>query len=108
VFLLLVDGGMIPVSPVLRVGVGILVGRPGKKISAFLQFSGDAADGNEAFEAMAMGCPVVSTAIGTERLGAEQDVHYLERGDPAAMADAVLALLNDAPVRNGLAQRALA
>ena len=62
----------------------------------------------KAFEAMAMGCPVVSTAIGIEGLGAEQDVHYLERDDPAAMADAVLALLNDASLRNGLAERARA
>lgn len=62
----------------------------------------------KAFEAMAMGCPVVSTAIGIEGLGAEQDVHYLERDDPASMADAVLALLADAQLRNGLAQRARA
>lgn len=62
----------------------------------------------KAFEAMAMGCPVVSTAIGIEGLGAEQDVHYLERDDPAAMADAVLALLRDDTLRQGLAQRARA
>lgn len=60
----------------------------------------------KAFEAMAMGCPVVSTAIGIEGLGAQQDVHYLERDEPAAMADAVLALLSDASLREGLAQRA--
>ncbi len=62
----------------------------------------------KAFEAMAMGCPVVSTAIGIEGLGAQQDVHYLERDDPAAMADAVLALLDDANLREGLASRARA
>ena len=60
----------------------------------------------KAFEAMAMGCPVVSTAIGIEGLDAEKDVHYLERDDPAAMADAVLQLLADGALRDGLAQRA--
>ncbi|CAN7662203.1 glycosyltransferase family 4 protein [Pseudoduganella sp. LjRoot289] len=60
----------------------------------------------KAFEAMAMGCPVVSTAIGIEGLDAERDVHYLERDDPASMADAVLELLADKALRDGLAQRA--
>ncbi|MES2263037.1 MAG: glycosyltransferase family 4 protein [Pseudomonadota bacterium] len=60
----------------------------------------------KAFEAMAMGCPVVSTAIGIEGLDAERDIHYLERDDAASMAAAVLELLNDDALRNGLAQRA--
>lgn len=60
----------------------------------------------KAFEAMAMGCPVVSTAIGIEGLDAERDVHYLERDDPASMADAVLELLADKALRDGLALRA--
>ena len=60
----------------------------------------------KAFEAMAMGCPVVSTAIGIEGLGADRDVHYLERDEPAAFADAVLTLLSDGVLRTGLARRA--
>ena len=60
----------------------------------------------KAFEAMAMGCPIVSTSIGTEGLGAEPDVHFLERDGPNEMANAVLALLCDAELRHGLSTRA--
>lgn len=60
----------------------------------------------KAFEAMAMGCPVVSTAIGIEGLDAVRDVHYLECDEPAAFADAVLALLSDETLRIGIARRA--
>jgi glycosyltransferase involved in cell wall biosynthesis len=47
------------------------------------------------YEAMAMGCPVVSTRIGVEGLPVEHDRHYLEADSADAMAAAVLALLND-------------
>jgi glycosyltransferase involved in cell wall biosynthesis len=60
----------------------------------------------KAFEAMAMGCPVVSTAIGIEGLGADKDKHYLERDDPASMAAALLELLRDDTLRNDLARQA--
>lgn len=60
----------------------------------------------KAFEAMAMGCPVVSTAIGIEGLGAEQDKHYLERDDARSMADALLELLQNDALRNNLARQA--
>ena len=60
----------------------------------------------KAFEAMAMGCPVVSTAIGIEGLGAEPDTHYLERDDAASMAAALIELLQDEALRNKLAQQA--
>lgn len=60
----------------------------------------------KAFEAMAMGCPVVSTAIGIEGLGADKDQHYLERDDPAEMAGALLELMRDEPLRNTLARQA--
>jgi glycosyltransferase involved in cell wall biosynthesis len=60
----------------------------------------------KAFEAMAMGCPVVSTAIGIEGLGAEKDSHYLERDDAAAMAAALLELLCNDTLRNELARQA--
>lgn len=60
----------------------------------------------KAFEAMAMGCPIVSTSIGTEGLGAEPEVHFLERDGAQEMADAVLALLYDAELRQSLSVRA--
>jgi glycosyltransferase involved in cell wall biosynthesis len=60
----------------------------------------------KAFEAMAMGCPVVSTAVGIEGLDAVADEHFLERDAPAAMADAVLRLLLDRPLRDRLSQQA--
>ncbi len=60
----------------------------------------------KAFEAMAMGCPVVSTTIGIEGLDVAPDQHYLLRDEPAAQADAVLALLRDAGLRERLAREA--
>ncbi len=47
------------------------------------------------YEAMAMGCPVVSTRIGVEGLPVEHDRHYLEADSADAMAAAVLSLLDD-------------
>lgn len=60
----------------------------------------------KAFEAMAMGCPIVSTSIGTEGLGAEPGVHFLERDGARAMADALLDLLADSGLRISLSKRA--
>jgi glycosyltransferase involved in cell wall biosynthesis len=60
----------------------------------------------KAFEAMAMGCPVVSTTIGIEGLSAEAVEHYLECDAPAAMADAVLKLLGDGAERERLSRAA--
>ena len=60
----------------------------------------------KAFEAMAMGCPVVSTAIGIEGLDVTPDEHFLLRDDAAGQARAVLDLLNDAALRQGLSRRA--
>lgn len=62
----------------------------------------------KAFEAMAMGCPVVSTSIGTEGLGAEPEVHFLERDGPREMAQAVLSLLADQDLRHKLSAQARA
>jgi glycosyltransferase involved in cell wall biosynthesis len=62
----------------------------------------------KAFEAMAMGCPVVSTAIGIEGLAVQPDEHYLLRDAAAAMAEAVVGLLGDARQRHGLGLRARA
>ena len=62
----------------------------------------------KAFEAMAMGCPVVSTSIGIEGLGAEAGRHYVSCDEPQPMADAIARLLADAPARRRLAGRARA
>jgi glycosyltransferase involved in cell wall biosynthesis len=47
------------------------------------------------YEAMAMGCPVVSTRVGVEGLPVEHDRHYFQADSADAMAAAVLALLDD-------------
>lgn len=58
-------------------------------------------------EAMASGCPVVSTTIGAEGLGASADeIVIADQAD--AMADAVCALLDQAPRRAALARAARA
>lgn len=46
-------------------------------------------------EALACGCPVVSTTIGAEGLDAADGTHMLLRDDPRGFAEAVLTLLND-------------
>ena len=60
----------------------------------------------KAFEAMAMGCPVVSSAIGIEGLDVTPDSHFLLCDDAPSQARAVLALLGDATLRTDLARRA--
>jgi glycosyltransferase involved in cell wall biosynthesis len=60
----------------------------------------------KAFEAMAMGCPVVSTAIGIEGLGVTPGEHYLLCDSAADQAAAVLRLFDDAALRTTLAQAA--
>jgi len=60
----------------------------------------------KAFEAMAMGCPVVSTAIGIEGLDVSPDRHFLLRDAPQEQAQALLQLLDDAALRAALSQRA--
>lgn len=60
----------------------------------------------KAFEAMAMGCPVVSTAIGVEGLDIEPERHCLVRESAEQQADAVIGLLRDAAQREALSRRA--
>ncbi len=62
----------------------------------------------KAFEAMAMGCPVVSTGIGIEGLGVTPGEHYLLADGAAEQADAVLRLFKDAALRVSLSQAARA
>ena len=60
------------------------------------------------YEAMAMGCPVVSTAIGVEGLPLEDGRHYLRADTAEAFATEVLRLLADADLRRRLATTARA
>ncbi len=56
----------------------------------------------KAFEAMAMGCPVVSTSLGMEGLGADPDRHFLQRDDADGLANGLVQLLADASLRERL------
>ena len=58
------------------------------------------------YEAMAMGCPVVSTRIGVEGLPVEHDRHFLEADSADSMAAAVLSLLDDRERRHRLSEQA--
>lgn len=54
----------------------------------------------KAFEAMAIGVPVVSTSIGVEGLPLNDGTHYLRADDPSAMAQKVVSLLEDGELRH--------
>jgi glycosyltransferase involved in cell wall biosynthesis len=58
------------------------------------------------FEAMAMGCPVVSTSIGVEGLPLEPGRHYLRADTADDFADAVVRLLRDPELRLALSREA--
>lgn len=58
------------------------------------------------YEAMAMGCPVVSTSIGVEGLPLEPDRHYLRADTAADFAAAVVRLLRDGCLRQRLSREA--
>ena len=60
----------------------------------------------KAFEAMAMGCPVVSTSIGIEGLDVVADQHYLRSDDPAGFAECIIALLDDPGLRSRISLHA--
>ncbi|MES2152622.1 MAG: glycosyltransferase [Pseudomonadota bacterium] len=60
----------------------------------------------KAFEAMAMGCPVVSTAIGMEGLEVSSGEHFLCADGAAALIQALLDLLGDEALRLKLSQQA--
>jgi glycosyltransferase involved in cell wall biosynthesis len=60
----------------------------------------------KAFEAMAMGCPVVSTTLGVEGLAVQPDVHFLQRNSDQETVDGVLQLLQDAALRESLSRNA--
>lgn len=60
----------------------------------------------KAYQAMAMGCPMVSTTLGVEGLPVEPDRHYLLADTPPAFANAVIRLLRDRGLCNCLATEA--
>ena len=60
----------------------------------------------KAFEAMAMGCPVVSTSIGIEGLDVTDGEHYLNADEPAELAAAIARLLENAALRDSMSQAA--
>jgi glycosyltransferase involved in cell wall biosynthesis len=62
----------------------------------------------KAYEAMAAGCPVVSTSIGIEGLDLDPGKHYLEADEASTMAAAVLRLLADDVLRSALSSQARA
>jgi glycosyltransferase involved in cell wall biosynthesis len=53
----------------------------------------------KAYEAMAMGAPIVSTTIGVEGLPLTDGRHYLNGDEPGELARGVVALLTDAALR---------
>jgi glycosyltransferase involved in cell wall biosynthesis len=60
----------------------------------------------KAFEAMAMGCPVVSTSIGIEGLDVIDGEHFVRRDSPTGQAQAIVELLSDASRRSSLSRDA--
>jgi polysaccharide biosynthesis protein PslH len=60
----------------------------------------------KAFEAMAMGCPVVSTALGVEGLDVEPGRHYLRADGAQDIAAAIVRLLAEPALRLGLSRQA--
>jgi glycosyltransferase involved in cell wall biosynthesis len=60
----------------------------------------------KAFEAMAMGTPVVSTSIGIEGLPVEDGTHYLNADSQTEMAARVTELLQNPELRNRLSRSA--
>lgn len=62
----------------------------------------------KAFEAMAMGRPVVATRVGIEGLDIEPGRHFLEADEPEAFAEAVVRLLDDVGLRERIVHAARA
>ena len=58
------------------------------------------------YEAMAMGCPMVSTAIGVEGLPLEDGAHYLRADAPQEITASIIRLLDDEAQRRAMAARA--
>lgn len=59
----------------------------------------------KAFEAMALGCPVVSTSLGVEGLNLSDPEHCLLADEPLTFATAILRLIEDRGFALGLSRR---
>jgi glycosyltransferase involved in cell wall biosynthesis len=57
----------------------------------------------KAFEAMAMGCPVISTSLGIEGLDVTDGEHFLRADSAETFSHGILALLDDAALRSRMA-----
>jgi polysaccharide biosynthesis protein PslH len=60
---------------------------------------------SKTLDALAAGCPVVTSTLGNEGLGATPGEHLLTADTPAEFAAAVVRVLLDAGLRRGLAER---
>lgn len=60
----------------------------------------------KAFEAMAMGVPIVSTSIGIEGLSVKDQTHYLQADSAQEFADCIVRLLRDTNLRTNLSRKA--
>lgn len=60
----------------------------------------------KAFEAMAMGLPIVSTSIGMEGLEVPTPDCYIEADDASSFSDAILSLLSDSKLRMDISRSA--
>ncbi len=60
----------------------------------------------KAFEAMAMGCPVVSTSVGMEGLPVTSGEDFLVGDDAESFANGVVTLIRDKALRNRISARA--
>jgi glycosyltransferase involved in cell wall biosynthesis len=58
------------------------------------------------YEAMAMGCPVISTRVGVEGLPVENERHFVEADSAVHMATAVISLLENRDRRERLSREA--
>jgi glycosyltransferase involved in cell wall biosynthesis len=61
---------------------------------------------NRLLEAMAAGCPIVSTSVGVEGMDVADGEHVLVADSPEAIASAVLRLLADRPLARRLGDAA--
>ncbi|MCW1887314.1 glycosyltransferase [Luteolibacter flavescens] len=62
--------------------------------------------GNALAEAMAYGLPCIASEVGPVREVGENSIHYVPQGDPTALRDAMVRLMNDFKTRQALGSMA--